>query len=143
MNAREFFESIVVPTVSEFESNPMDLRRAFLACLTAFHMCDYLEPNKQRRRTLYEQIRAECPHFETVERVANAFKHTESSRRPLPVNLVFARPPAIAGLMQAGLSRFGDYKGGVEIWGEKGTDISFALSQVLPVLSARAAEKAP
>lgn len=143
MNALEFYDSIVVPTVSEFESNPTDKRRAFLACLAAFHLCDYLEPDRAKRRILYEKLRLECPQFETVERVANAFKHTVSGRRPLPVNLVYSRPPAIAGRMQAGVSRLGDFKGGVEVWGERGTDIAFALSQTLSALAKRVAASEP
>ena len=143
MDAREFYETIVISTVAEFESEPADRRRAFLACLTVFHMCDYLEPGRQERRELIEALRIECPQFETVERVANAFKHTRSSWRSLPVSHVYARPPAVAGQMQAGLSMLGDFDGGVEVWGERDSDIGSALQAVLPVLAARVTAQVP
>lgn len=73
MDALEYLDTIVEPTIAEFEPKPWDRRRALIACLITFHTVDYfgLAGDKSCK-----QLRSECPEFETVERVANAFKHT-------------------------------------------------------------------
>jgi hypothetical protein len=106
LDAKQFADEIVEPTIIEFEKEPWLRRRAFLACVVTNHLVDYI-PGSSRQK-----YRCECPAFAAVERSANAFKHKSTcGRRPLRAEQVFSRPPARAGEMRAGLSRFGDTEG--------------------------------
>jgi hypothetical protein len=42
MDARQYADVIVDPTIAEFESDPRAVRRAYLACVVTFHMIDYI-----------------------------------------------------------------------------------------------------
>jgi hypothetical protein len=110
MDALEYLDTIVELTIEEFESARWDRRRAFIACLITFHTIDYLGLDGEKS---CKQLRSECPEFETVERVANAFKHTLSRHKPLAVAHVRSRPRAMAGEMRCGSSQIGDQLGAV------------------------------
>jgi hypothetical protein len=128
MHAEAYMIEMVDPTINDFEANPGSRRHAFLACLATFHSIDYLAyPGKSAN--LRDRFRRENTDFAVIDRVAHAFKHVESGdpnspqNQPLDVSTVFARPAALAGVMQSGISRCGDTIGGVEIWGERVVDL--------------------
>jgi hypothetical protein len=51
MDAKQFADEIVEPTIAEFERKPSSRRRAFLACAATFHLIDYLAlPAKPQTR---------------------------------------------------------------------------------------------
>jgi hypothetical protein len=120
MDAKQFADEIVDPTITDFEREPSSRRRAFLACVATFHLVDYI-PKKPR-----ERYRRECPAFAAVDRYANAFKHSETGDlrnpliKPLKAGQIFERPPAFCGVMRTGASFLGDKIGGVSVAGEPG-----------------------
>jgi hypothetical protein len=125
---KSFMTEIVEPTIKDFHDHPTSRRHAFLACVVTFHCIDYIAP-PNRPQNLRHRFRKENSDFATVDRVAHAFKHVKSNgdpksfeNPPLHVTSIFERPPARAGVAQAGLSRVGGSKGGVEIWDEDGSD---------------------
>jgi hypothetical protein len=121
-DAERYMDEIVDPTVADFRANPMSPRHAFLACVTMFHAVDYLaHPETTRvRRDKFCQV---SPSFLLVDRIAHAFKHFDSGddqspiKPPLQASQVIARPPALSGVMESGLSLCGDTEGGVAVWG--------------------------
>ena len=48
MDAKQFADETVEPTITEFEREPSSRRRAFLACVATFHLIDYLAPRETR-----------------------------------------------------------------------------------------------
>jgi hypothetical protein len=130
---------IVDPTIADFRDHPASRRHAFLACAVTFHCIDYIA-QVDKSQNLRQGFRKENSDFATVDRVAHAFKHVESGNskssenQPLHVTSVFARPPALAGVMQCGLSRLGDLQGGVEIWKEDGSNLLSAVTKAAEFL---------
>jgi hypothetical protein len=49
MDAKQFADEIVDPTIAEFERKPSSRRRAFLACAATFHLIDYLHTGPERK----------------------------------------------------------------------------------------------
>lgn len=127
MDPAAYMREVVDPTISDFKEHPASRRHAFLACVAVYHCIDYLAHPK-KSANLRTDFRKN-PDFAVVDRVAHAFKHLETGHpdtpqnQPLRVGKVFRRPPARAGVMQAGLSRCGDPTGSVEIWGENGSNL--------------------
>ena len=122
MDAKQFAEEIVTPTIDEFEKEPRSRRGAFLACVATFYLIDYI--GKQRLK----DFRRECPAFVAVERYAHALKHTKTGHRnslvqPLAAEQIVDRPPGFLGKMVLGLSRLGDTTGGVTVAGEPERDL--------------------
>ena len=80
MTAREFVDTIAVPTVEDFQTEPSQ-RRGYLACLAAYHVGDYLkpagEPNPGAVHAAMEQELG-AP-FLALQRMANALTHTKDS----------------------------------------------------------------
>jgi hypothetical protein len=128
MDAKQYADEIVDPTIAEFENDPRSRRRAFLACAATFHMIDYITyPKSPARRR--EDFRRDCPAFGVVDRVAHAFKHAKTghpqspTQPPLPAGQVIERPPAFWGQLVWDLSRWDDVTGGVTIAGEHDRDL--------------------
>jgi len=124
MDAKQFADEIVDPTIAEFEREPSSRRRAFLACVATFHLIDYID------KTQLEKFRRECPAFKAVDRYAQTFKHGEtgkasgkSRRKRLEAKQVYERPPGRAGEMQVGISHLGDTTGAVRVAGEDVPDL--------------------
>jgi len=141
MTAVEYLSAIVEPTIAEFEADPTDRRRAILACLVTFHTVDYMT---RPRGT--GQIRSEFGRqsndFALIDRVAHAAKHVQSGndaaseahKRPLSVDQLIERPPAMFGRAIWGLSVFGDSTGGVQIVREQDSDLLSALKRTMTFL---------
>ena len=136
---------IVDPTIADFRDHPASRRHAFLACVVTFHCIDYITHPK-KPQNLRHRFRKESLDFATVERVAHAVKHVRSDgeskssqkqARSLHVASIFARPPALAGVMQCGLSRLGDLQGGVEIWEEEGSNLFSAVTKAAEFLRSK------
>ena len=136
-DAKSYMEEIVDPTIADFRDHPASRRHAFLACVATFHCINYIVPRSQNLR---DQFRKENSNFAIVDRVAHAFKHVSSGDPRSPQNLplhvasVFQRPPCLAGVAQAGLSRLGDTKGSVEIWNEQGSDLLSVVTRAAEFL---------
>ena len=125
MDAQQYMDEIVDPTITEFKANPASRRHAFLACVTTFHTIDYLT-RPQKPGNLRRSFCDECEDFALVDRVAHAFKHVQSmspNQTPLKMENVLRRPPAICGEMVVGLSRCGDASGGVTLSGNLDLDL--------------------
>lgn len=135
MTPNYYIDTIVEPTVAEYAQDRDSVRRAFLACVAAFHTIDYLSLDESVP-TIRQRARAECPSFLLIDRVAHAFKHSETGHVkgpvvPLKADQVQSRPPAIPGLMMLGLSVLGDANGGVSIGGAMGSELLPELRQVI------------
>ena len=117
MDAQQYMDEIVDPTITEFKANPASRRHAFLACVTTFHTIDYLT-RPQKPGNLRRSFCDECEDFALVDRVAHAFKHVQSgspNQTQLNVENVLRRPPGAIGEFEIGLSRIGDECGGVTL----------------------------
>ena len=140
--AQSYMREIVDPTIADFRDHPASRRHAFLACAVTFHCIDYIA-RTDKSQNLRQRFRKENSDFATVDRVAHAFKHVESGspksseNQPLHVASVFARPPALAGVMQCGLSAFGDLQGGVEIWNEDGSNLLSTVTKAAEFLRSK------
>lgn len=138
LDARDFLTEIVEPTIEQFARTPSSRRLAFLACVSTFHLLDYIEPDDDgRRRNLRNIYRRESAAFELVDRVAHAFKHAVATGRPgseLPIGHVYERPAARAGVMQCGVSRCGDSTGGVQVVGGPNVDLLPVVQQAIEFL---------
>ena len=136
MDAKQYADEIVDPTIAEFENEPRSRRRAFLACVATFHLIDYV--GKQRLK----DFRRECRAFVAVERYAHALKHTKTGHRnspvqPLTAGQVYERPPAICGQMECGLSLVGDATGGVSVAGEDVPDLLYDVKKAAAFLRSK------
>lgn len=133
-DAESYMREIIDPTIADFHAHPTSRRHAFLACVATYHCIDYIKrpPGNLRKRF------RENTDFATVDRVAHAFKHAKSDgKRPLEATSVFARPPAIAGAAQAGLSSVGDSTGGVEVWNESDSDLLSTVKKAAEFLRSK------
>lgn len=101
MTAREFVDEIAVPTVLEFKADPTQ-RRGYLACLAAYHVCDYLKPAGERWATSIQgKMKDELgAPFLALWRMADAVKHREKMQGKAGAEVVLmqsgsdtARPP--------------------------------------------------
>ena len=112
-----YLDEIVEPTIEDLRQNPTSVRHAFLACVVVFHSIDYLTFPKSSRG-VRQKFRIQSREFAVVEHVAHAFKHVAAGKpaRPhLTASEVIRRPPAFWGVMEWGLSRWGDPTGGVTL----------------------------
>jgi hypothetical protein len=139
VDALTYLEQIVEPTIADLEKCPYSRRHAFLACLVTFHTLDYIE-YRRRSGNRRRDFRKESDAFAVVDRVAHAFKHVETGslnsedNRPLSVEQVYSRPPAMAGVMQCGISHLGDTIGGTALWGEHRADLLPTVKQAVEFL---------
>jgi hypothetical protein len=69
--------SIVLPTVDEYLAATDDQRRAYLACITTYHVRDYLARAEGVKKTIIsESMRSVCANsFDVVEGICNGSKH--------------------------------------------------------------------
>jgi hypothetical protein len=112
-----YLEEIVKPTVQDFVQHPTSVRHAFLACAVTFHAVDYMA-HPRAPRTLRQQWRSRSEAFRRVDEVAHAFKHVATHRQNqarLAARAIISRPPAVAGVMECGLSLMGDVTGAVTL----------------------------
>ena len=128
MDAKQFADEIVEPTITDFEREPSSRRRAFLACAATFHLIDYLAlPAKPS--TLRQKYQLECRAFAAVDRYAHTFKHGKTGHpddpliQPLKPEQVIERPPAIWDQAVWDLSVWDDTTGGVSVAGEDVPDL--------------------
>jgi hypothetical protein len=112
-----YLEEIVEPTIQDFVEHPRSVRHAFLACAVTFHAVDYMA-HPRASRTLRQEWGSRSEAFQRVDEVAHAFKHVSTPRRNkarLVARAVISRPPAVAGVMECGLSLMGDVTGAVTL----------------------------
>lgn len=82
-NPAAYFSEIVLPTVREFLADRGDRRRAYLACIAAFHLCDYVsEAEGEKLKKVQDAVRLACePSFLVLQGVCNGSKHGAPSKR--------------------------------------------------------------
>lgn len=134
MDARRYLREILEPTLKEYANDRTSVRRAFLACVAAYHTLDHLADGKGVE-SLRKAIRKDCPSFRVIDQVAHAFKHKRVGHpngelKPLAIEDVISRPPAIFGQMRFDLSRFGDKYGGVTLDNSRNVDLLAELGMV-------------
>lgn len=117
MTPADFMTEIVVPTVREFRDERRSRRRAYLACIAAFHVKDHLK--KAGEKGIEEAMRVECGSaFDAVRGICNGTKHVQTDAShavSFKAGEDWDRPPARLGEMVLGLSQLGDPHGGREI----------------------------
>lgn len=137
MDVQQFITEMVEPTLREFEENPTSVRHAFLACVTTFHIIDYLNAKSERQK-----FQNESPAFKEVDRIAHAFKHVIGrigQTSPLNASDVISRPPAKWDSAVFDLARWDDENGGVFSRQNRNGDILEAVQQALKFLKGKAA----
>jgi hypothetical protein len=89
MHPRDYLRELVEPAIKEFEAEPDNVRRAYTACLFAYHFADAVavhgKPKDKAERDRYlasirEELASSAPSFRTVEGIANMMKHVELDR---------------------------------------------------------------
>jgi hypothetical protein len=133
----EYIETIVEPTIKDFEEHPTSRRHAFLACVAAFHSIDYLAYPTERPSQLRQEWRKQSPHFKIVDEVAHVFKHVTTGNRAKPdlhFKEVISRPPAMAGVAQCGISQCVDATGGVTLFNDRSIDLLHPLRETVRFL---------
>jgi hypothetical protein len=137
-----YLDEIVEPTIKDFAEHPTSVRHAFLACVATFHSVDYLAydglrrtPRKGRVGNLKKTFGKESPEFHRIDQIAHAFKHVVSDGTTrVSAAEVISRPPAMAGVMVAGLSMVGDTVGGVTLGSDHGVDLLNILRRAVEFL---------
>jgi hypothetical protein len=54
----DYTREIVLPTMAEFVNDPMNVRRMYLACVTTYHLVDYLNPRDPK--SVEQQVMKQC-----------------------------------------------------------------------------------
>jgi hypothetical protein len=95
MDPQVFFDEFAKPNYDEFKSSPADRRKAFNACLTAWHLLDHMVGYyKDKDPALVdggidkyrERLFVACVALRDIEAVAVAFKHLKvNHKRPKKV----------------------------------------------------------
>ena len=60
MTPNDYAKKIIVPTVKEFIDDPMNVRRMYLACITTYHICDYLGTSSGGPKCIQNKIEDIC-----------------------------------------------------------------------------------
>jgi hypothetical protein len=103
-------------------------------------MVDYIA-HPRKVTSLRRAFRQESPAFDTVDRVAHAFKHKETSDptlKSLSADQVIERPPAVWGTAVWGLSRYDDATGGATIANERQIDVLTSVKEAALFLKSKA-----
>ncbi len=141
MTPETYAQTIIAPTLREYLEQPMDVRRAMLACMTLIHLHDVLKTNgdrpKQETATqFFQSLEKECPACWLIFVVGTAAKHMRHKGSGFVIDNLISRPPAIAGVAECGLSQIGDESGGVEAF-EPRASVDSALINAFRFLSQR------
>jgi hypothetical protein len=85
--AKEYFTSMVEPTVAEFIQSPLILRRGLIAAILLNHMVDHIAqegfPGTDRHTmnarlvSVRNKLVSICPEFQFIQDVADATKHAK------------------------------------------------------------------
>ena len=69
---KDYYENIAIPTLDEFLSETMSIRRGKVALIVFFHVIDYISVAKKiKKQTLYDG----CKDIAILANAANATKH--------------------------------------------------------------------
>ena len=143
MDARRYLEEIVAPTIAEYEAEPTSVRRAFLACVAAFHTVDHLA-HPASGRSLRQKFNRESSDFKLIDSIAHAFKHVSvgaaapDHAKGLSADEVISRPPGFWDVAVWDLSRWDDPAGGVTLARANEVDLLTALRSTLAFLRSAA-----
>ena len=76
MNAREYFETVVMPIWTRLKKEPDALELQIAATIVIVHTADYLsKTNGQNLKDVILKIERRVPNFKQIRGVANANKH--------------------------------------------------------------------
>lgn len=62
MDAQDYIESMVVPTLNDYSENVTSVRHGFLACVVTYHALDHFAP-PNKRRNLRTTWGNQCPQL--------------------------------------------------------------------------------
>ena len=80
MTPNDYAKDIVVPTVKEFVEEPLNVRRMYLACVTTYHLCDYLDPKEPQK--IQERVAVHCGQdMQVVYEICIGAKHARPRKR--------------------------------------------------------------
>lgn len=80
MTPNDYSRNIVVPTVQEFINEPLDIRRMYLACVTTYHIVDYLDPRDPK--SIEQRVAKVCGHdMQIVYEICIGAKHAVPRKR--------------------------------------------------------------
>lgn len=83
MNAREYFETVVMPIWNRLQKEPDALELQIAATIIIVHTADYLSKNNgQKLEDVSLKIERQVPEFKAIRGVANANKHKIVERSP-------------------------------------------------------------
>lgn len=77
MTPESFLSDIVLPTVREFRAEPLSSRRAYLACIVAHHLGDYLQKAGEQNPRDHLRTNYAPAAVDVVSAVANGSKHAD------------------------------------------------------------------
>lgn len=140
ITARNYYDNVVKPTVTEFCNNNKDLRLALLASMAVLHVVDYVMHNREsdpkkadREVKQYSASAGETFAFRVLRDFALASKHCRLHDNRLHSGEHMVAYPSFTGVMRAGQSFFGDTTGGITIQWDKHqhVNLTHVLLQVL------------
>jgi hypothetical protein len=139
-----YLEEIVEPTIKDLEANRTSVRHMFIACVVVFHSVDYLAYSRKSTKPR-QKFGNQSPAFKIVDNVAHAFKHVKTGNPDDPDHFlrydeVISRPPGVAGVMQAGLSRINDPRGGVTLDKKRDIDLYDVVKTAVAFLRTKLTE---
>jgi len=96
VNAREYLDEVVAPTVERLRTSPGDRSLAMAAAILVNHAADWIaEGDDDELRVVRNAILSECPEYERLRAVADAHKHMKlRDRRPTFAGLTNPLTPA-------------------------------------------------
>lgn len=78
MRPSDYYRDFVLPTLREYDSEPTDIRRAYLASVILYHFCDCVEHftnRKIRIASVFHDLVILSPHFQLIRDLAVLAKH--------------------------------------------------------------------
>jgi hypothetical protein len=83
MDAKEYFEKVVVPLVDELEGRPNDLAFIMAVAIATFHATDWIAAERNEDKPVVrERISERFPDFKYLRAVATAHKHMNVENPP-------------------------------------------------------------
>jgi hypothetical protein len=117
MRPADYVNEIALPALRQARDDRASRWKAYVACMTVFHVKDYLKSVGER--AIESAMRTAGGNaFDVCRGICNGTKHQATdSTHPISFRAGddWHRPPARAGQMRVGASRLGDTLGGREI----------------------------
>jgi len=118
---REFYLNVVEPNITDFLNQRNDQRKLYNSCITLYHLIQDYQTIKTSSGLLKSLPKDKSfeDQFKAIRSVCNGVKHFEykTANKLKEAKAIFhagdeiVSPPAMAGVMQCGVSRLGDTQG--------------------------------